>query len=294
MSLIAVLIGFGHLSDYVQVKGKNTENEGITMTSFNVRNFMGGFTTEKSHVDEKVYQFLKEKNPDIICLQEASLGRLRKHYKAEGKGAKDISFLNYIHNSTNGGPITFSRYPIIGKEQINFKDSGNKTIISDIVINSDTVRLFNTHLQSYKFTDQDISSLDSISFNLQEENYKVMRYTGSKLKRAFIQRTEQAEILAGLIQKSPYKVLVCGDFNDTPLSYSYHTVKKGLKDAFVESGSGIGNTYLGDLPSLRIDYILHSPEFESFNFEVDKVQLSDHFPISCTLIPKSEEVETDD
>ncbi len=287
MSLIAVLIGYGHFSDYVQFKGKKTEEKGITVTSFNTRNFIGGQNADRLQNAKDIYEYLQKKNTAIICLQESSFDRLKKYHRAKGNSTKDAPFFKYIHTSRSGGPITFSSYPIINKQQLTFEKSSNMVIISDIVINSDTIRLFNTHLQSYKFTDQDISSLDSITFNLQEENYKVMRYTGSKLKRAFIQRTEQAEILAGIIEKSPYKILICGDFNDTPLSYSYHTVSKGLKDAFVESGSGIGNTYLGDLPSLRIDYILHSPDFESFNFEIDKVQLSDHYPISCTLIPAS-------
>ncbi len=274
----------------MQFKGKETEEKGIFITSFNVRNFIGGTSTNQNNVDDSICQYLQDKDPDIICLQEASLGRLKQFFNTKG----NAHFLKHKHTSRNGGPITFSSYPIIKKEQVRFKESSNMIIISDIVIESDTIRLFNTHLQSYRFSNKDISSLDSISFNLEEANYKVMRYTGSKLKRAFIQRTEQAEILSGLINESPYKVIICGDFNDTPLSYSYHTVSKGLKDAFVESGYGIGNTYLGDLPSLRIDYILHSEYFDSFNFEVDKVQLSDHYPISCTLIPASDNTEKDE
>ena len=89
--------------------------------------------------------------------------------------------------------------------------------------------------------------------------------------------------MAEHIRKSPYPVIVCGDFNDTPVSYAYRTVLGDLKDAFVESGRGISNTYNGILPSFRIDYILYDPKFSAGNYRRDKVYLSDHFPVRCLL-----------
>jgi endonuclease/exonuclease/phosphatase family metal-dependent hydrolase len=76
---------------------------------------------------------------------------------------------------------------------------------------------------------------------------------------------------------------VCGDFNDTPISYTYSTIKEKLADAFKESGIGIGNSYVG-IPSLRIDYILHDKKFNSYNYKKNKYELSDHFPISCSIL----------
>jgi endonuclease/exonuclease/phosphatase family metal-dependent hydrolase len=77
--------------------------------------------------------------------------------------------------------------------------------------------------------------------------------------------------------------MICGDFNDTPWSYTYHTVIDNLEDSFVESGFGLSNTYNGKLPSFRIDYILHSKQYTSYNYKRDRVPYSDHFPISCYL-----------
>jgi endonuclease/exonuclease/phosphatase family metal-dependent hydrolase len=85
------------------------------------------------------------------------------------------------------------------------------------------------------------------------------------------------------IEESPYPVIVCGDFNDTPSSYAYRETKGWLKDAFVQSGRGIGLTYTGKLPSFRIDYILYNKKFRSYNFKIHKIPYSDHFPISCDL-----------
>jgi endonuclease/exonuclease/phosphatase family metal-dependent hydrolase len=106
-----------------------------------------------------------------------------------------------------------------------------------------------------------------------------------KFRDAVIKRAEQATALRKSINKSPYPVIVCGDFNDTPVSYTYHTVKGDLKDSFIESGKGTANTYNGKLPSFRIDYILYSPVFTSYNFAVSSLNHSDHFPVSCDLFP---------
>jgi endonuclease/exonuclease/phosphatase family metal-dependent hydrolase len=91
------------------------------------------------------------------------------------------------------------------------------------------------------------------------------------------------DILSAHIRQSPYPTIVCGDFNDTPVSYTYHKMRGKLVDAFIESGSGIGNTYLGNFPSFRIDYIFHSKSFRSCCFRTDRINMSDHYPVMCTL-----------
>lgn len=96
-------------------------------------------------------------------------------------------------------------------------------------------------------------------------------------------RAFQARKVADHIKKSPYPVIVCGDFNDTPVSYAYRKVKGELKDAFVEAGWGISNSYNGELPSFRIDYILHDKKFKAVNYSRDRVVYSDHFPVRCRL-----------
>ena len=105
----------------------------------------------------------------------------------------------------------------------------------------------------------------------------------NKIKTASVKRSKQVDAVANHIESSPYPVIICGDFNDPPSSYTYNRISGDLKDAFVESGSGFGNTYNGLIPLLRIDYILHSPQIRSTDFKTVKQNLSDHFPITCKM-----------
>jgi len=285
LSLLAIAIGYGHLNHYIQFSAKKTSEGGLVISSYNVKNFYGEVNTKEGNIPAEILKYLQSKEADIICLQEVTVSGQRRFTEKWSK-ASDSSGLKYVHASKIGGPVSYSRYPIISKDEVHFEKSANMILISDLVMEQDTIRLFNCHLESYRFTDAEINSLDSLSFDKQEESLRKVRYTGSKLKQAFIKRTEQAETLHRLIQSSPYPVIVCGDFNDTPVSYAYSKVAEGLEDAFVNSGSGIGNTYVGKLPSFRIDYILYSPVFECYNFQVDRVVYSDHYPISCTLKKK--------
>jgi endonuclease/exonuclease/phosphatase family metal-dependent hydrolase len=103
------------------------------------------------------------------------------------------------------------------------------------------------------------------------------------MKSSYINRANESKKIKDHINSSPFPVIVCGDFNDTPISYTYSTLKENLVDAFKESGIGIGNSYVG-IPSLRIDYILHDKKFNSYNYKKYKFELSDHFPISCSIL----------
>ena len=104
-----------------------------------------------------------------------------------------------------------------------------------------------------------------------------------KLRTGYIKRARQVDIISAHIDKSPYAVIVCGDFNDPPFSYAYHRITRNLQDAFKNSGNGIASTYIHKYSTYRIDYILHSPSLKSFNFKRLKVELSDHYPIICVF-----------
>lgn len=282
----SVLIGWSFLSGYAQLAGKKTEERDIKVLSYNVKHFTGTGKNPSHDLAEMIKSFLKEEEPDIICLQEVKL-RTNRIFNLEAT-KKEFTFIRhyqYARSAGTAGSVTFTRFPIVKMREIRFENSGNIAIYTDVVAGKDTIRVFNVHLQSYQIDPARYKIIDSPGFS-EEENIREMREIGSKLRRAMKMRAVQARMIRAEIDQSPYPVIVCGDFNDTPASYTYRKVKGDLQDAFVCSGKGVGHTYLGKLPSFRIDYVLHSPDFKSYNFKTYEVPYSDHLPVSCDLLRK--------
>lgn len=284
ISLIAILAGYGYIRKYVQLQGEEIENGDIKVLSFNVMHFAGNGTESQKETASEIVGFLAEQNADIICLQEVRIRRNSIFNLAQT--VNDLDFIHhyqYARSSTSYGSVTMTRYPIVNMGEIRFENSRNISIYTDVLIDKDTVRIFNIHLQSYQIDPNRYSIIESTE---KGDNIEIqeMREVKSKFKNAYVLRAEQVREIRKYIDESPYHVILCGDFNDPPASFSYHSLTKGLKDAFVSSGKGVGRTYAGKLPSLRIDYILHSPGFFSYNFQTYDFLVSDHLPISCVLV----------
>lgn len=283
LSLLTIVLGWPYLERYYQLKGKTTEESDVKILSYNVKYFMGDENSTQKENADSIISFIEDQKADIICLQEA---RLRKNQifnlQRTVKSLYSINHYQYARSSTTYGSVTMTRFPIVNMGEIRFKESNNITIYTDMVIGRDTVRVFNVHLQSYQIDPTKYSIIDSPGVD-QEEDLREVKEMGVKFKKAFQMRAEQVREIKKYIDESPYNVIVCGDFNDTPVSYSYQQLKGELKDAFVESGRGIGRTYIGKLPSFRIDNIFHGEKYHSFNFKTYDFRLSDHLPISCEL-----------
>ncbi len=285
-SLVVILLGWNSVSSYFQLKGKKTEDPQIKVLSYNVRHFVGDRGSNRKENAEEIISFLQEQKADIICLQEA---RIRKNNifnmaKTVGK-LETINHYQFASSSTTFGSVTMTRYPIVNMGEIRFNETRNIAIYTDVLIQGDTVRIFNLHLQSYHIDPEKYAILESPGIT-EEQDIKEMQEMGAKLKRAFQLRSEQVKEIRKYIDESKYPIIVCGDFNDTPVSYSYKTVGENLTDAFVNSGKGIGRTYIGKVPSFRIDYIIHSDYFDSYNFETHDYRKSDHLPVTTGLVIK--------
>jgi len=283
-SLVVILVGYNQIGNYLQFSGKETKEKGIKIISYNVKYFLGNDQFPTKENANHILDYLRQNNADIICLQEVRLNK-RQIFDVTNSKLPQISHMQLAHTSHAGGQLTLTRFPILYMGEIRFNNSGNMIIYTDILMNSDTVRVYNCHLQSYRLQPAEINSIDSMNFENRQANSARIKELSAKFKDAIIKRAEQAATLREHLNQCPYPVIVCGDFNDTPVSYTYRTVSGNLRDSFIESGKGTANTYNGKLPSFRIDYILYSPKFTSYNFAVSTLSHSDHYPISCDLFP---------
>lgn len=297
---IIILIGLSKINDLYQWRSKveesyseNTQVEDSTfkVLSYNVRLFDLYNWTENKQTRNNIMDLIQDAKADILCLQEFfyedtgvfnTLDTLKQIQRAK---YVHIEHSAHVKNVNHWGIATFSRYPIVGKGLIVFRDSSdNISMFTDVKILEDTVRIYNLHLESIRFRREDYKVLQNITGVEDDTNLDGPQKIISRMRRAFIRRARQTDIIRKHIEDSPFPVIVTGDFNDTPNSYAYHQISNGLKDAFRTSGSGLGTTYIGKIPFLRIDYILYNPEaFESLFFKVIRENYSDHYPVLSKL-----------
>jgi endonuclease/exonuclease/phosphatase family metal-dependent hydrolase len=182
------------------------------------------------------------------------------------------------------GIIIFSKFPIIRKQTlVNYPDSYNSTFqFVDVVNAKDTFRIFNVHLQSLKFSQANINYLDKGTVP-SEGNISESKNIIYKIKLGVLKRASQADFIKDEINHSPYPVIICGDFNDVPVSYAYEKIGKGLQNAFVQKGSGISRTFSSISPTLRIDNIFTDKKFKITGYTRIKKSYSDHFPIIADI-----------
>jgi len=297
LPLVALIISWNNVEKSFQLSGEQKsiadEQKSVTkelkILTYNVQIFnLLGNATFSQHQQE-MFAKIKAEDPDIICFQEfyTNTEKDLSLYKID-QLLSDYphKHIYWINNSTvaNYGIVTFSKYPIVKKESIGFQNTSNASIYSDIKFKEDTLRIFNNHLQSIKFDRDNYKFITNQNKYNQQEKLKAVKDISTRLKSAFIKRSDQANLLAEKISQSPYSVIVCGDFNDTPVSYSYHKIRGKLEDAFVNAGFGFGNTYVGKFPSYRIDFIFHSQEMTTKTFSVPRIKYSDHYPVTTELI----------
>lgn len=302
ISLLTIILGWGTFSDYLSIhpfrfmkKGQYTNlvreqrkaDHQIKLVSFNVHLFDADKWKENPSTRREILVFIRDEDPDIFCIQEFYSSNLDGFRESEV--FRKLDHLSYRHigysdlNRRSGyGIATFSHYPIIQTGRIPLQGS-SICVYSDILMEQDTFRVYNCHLQSINLDSEQYQILDSLKFRYDDKQIAEIKDISFRLRDAFIKRAGQADIIAAHISGCPHPFIICGDFNDTPVSYTYRTIRDGLQDAFAESGWGLGRTYNGKFPSFRIDYILHSVSIDALFFSREKVMLSDHFPIISYL-----------
>lgn len=279
--LLSILIGYQHLSGFFQLNRSeepSANGNNFQILTYNVRSFDRYLWTKNPETPKNIIKLVKETQVGIICFQEfrtTKSGLLSLNNLKNETGAKNV----FISSKSNGVAI-FSKYPILKRGEISF-EKGNlcSAIFADLKIGKDTVRIYNLHLESNRFIGKNYDFINKKDYKGDEQELEEIKDISFRLRFAFIRRAKQADIVSAHISKSPYKNIVCGDFNDTPNSYVYHTLKGNLTDSFREKGRGISTTYSGDFPSFRIDFILHDEFVKCNSYRRIKKRYSDHFPV---------------
>lgn len=301
-----ILLGFiligGKLHFRMFAMGSNEEpgnGTSLHVMSYNVRLFdlynpqYGKNIETRNHI----FDYIAERNPELICFQEFYQQDRPTSFITRDTLLEMLDFVDYheryFHQATgrqNYGIVMMSRYPMIEKGFVNFPDQNNSQnycIYADIVKESDTFRVYNVHLQSIRLQKDDYALFtddgSSHASDVQSSNiFKLL----NKIRKAYPVRAEQAKCIAEHARNSPHPVIMCGDFNDTPLSYTYNMFAAFLTDAFRNTSFGTGSTYAGRIPAGRIDYIFHDEAIGSHDFTIQEDQLSDHYAVDCRLFLK--------
>lgn len=241
---------------------KSKSDNSIKVLSYNVKWFM---EDRKNNYDQAI-NWVVDQEADILCFQE---------FYPERKISERIVKKGKYYNATiddRYNVALYSKYPIINKGLLFSEYTFNNVLFADLKKGNDTLRVYSVHLQSMGINPDKIQ--DSEGIKAEYENVMLRILKGSK------ERTKQLKRLLEHADKSPYPVIIAGDFNDTPFSYNYFQVRSDYKNAFEEVGKGLGVSYNGKIPFLRIDNQFFSEGLEAQDFEtINDVYFSDHFPV---------------
>ncbi len=253
---------------------KASEESDIVLLTYNIALF--NFNTKTNAILNEILLA----DADIVCLQE--FGFFRKNDKRNHVFAtlgkkypyKHVWYKNQFY-SAETGVCTLSKFPIVNKKKILYDSENNISIYSDIVIGQDTIRVMNNHLESNKLSDKERENFSKIEAN--KETLTLMEKIFHKYSFANQTRAEQAKVLAKERENSPYKTIICGDFNDVAMSYVYETISGDMKDIYIETRTGTDYTFSEGFLRSHIDHILIDPSFSPKRCEIKhNSNLSDH------------------
>lgn len=282
LSLTCLLVGWTPMTRFfgLHFNAVPDGDDIVWVKSFNAYGFRDALEGGKRYPLEQLPEVFPTDNLDILCFQEyPSLKREKDYFTPY---FKEQTPLKYAYKTSRGALAIFSRYPIHQSHTRYFVKHFNGYQYADVEIGDRTVRVFNVHLQSNSVSS--IATEVARDGDLQKrETWLNLRGMAANFKRSASKRAAQAEEIAVAIADSPHPVILCGDLNAVPQSYTYHLIAKNLVDAFRQAGTGIGTTYAGQIPGLRIDYIFHSPAFTTADYQVQEEQFSDHCSVNAAL-----------
>lgn len=286
ISIITLLAGFMQFSVLMALNTNQSykikkDTSRLRILDWNIRSFNGlSNKRDKEKIDRiSIAQAIISRNPDVVCLQEFNHSNRSDNFSLFTQHfpyhyfSRDFERENYGYVA---GSIIFSKFPIVNSGKVQYPGRNSESLIfADIQTPQKVIRVFTTHLQSFRFNQRDYEGIDKIK-KTEDEALNASKTLIQKMKIAFTKRGEQARIVREALNVSPHPSVVCGDFNDVPNSYTYFHIKKDWQDAFLKKSLGIGRTYMGVAPTLRIDYVLPDKNFIIHQFDMIDEDLSDH------------------
>ena len=279
---LVLVIGYGFIKDTFRIH-RNNPNGNLKVVTFNTHVFNVYLNNGKDITSvNKMIEWINDQQADVFCFQEFYNDPKSSNFNTLKK-IRDFNNYYYFHSpkvinriGAEFGDIIFSKYPIIEKGQISFeKNSMNKVIYVDLKVGTDTIRVYNMHLQSMHIKEDELINSEDLQSGF--------KHLTSNLKNGFIQRADQIRVLKNNIIECPYPLILCGDLNDLPYSYAYQKLNSDLSNGFTEAGNGFGFTFNGKLFFLRIDNHFFSKELKIHSYRTHReMKCSDHFPVSAT------------
>jgi len=266
LSLSAVLLTYFTFGSFYRFGSSNQtpEHEDLSIMTYNCRDFEFAGRIKGKLTNHKIVDFIKEKNPDIVCFQE---------FNRQAKKLLPEYTYHYITPYWSGKTVQtiLSKYPIIANGSLDFPETGNNAIYADIDYKGDTIRVYNLHFQSFNVIPSRVKSLSRV----------VKSY--DRMEKTFLKQEEQADIFDQHRNNSPYRFIICGDLNNTAFSNVYHITKGALQDTYDLKGSGFGKTFDLKIVPFRIDFILVDKTMDVITHENFELKLSDHYPVLTSI-----------
>ncbi|MFO8053758.1 MAG: endonuclease/exonuclease/phosphatase family protein [Bacteroidales bacterium] len=293
--IVGVFMPGSHLR-FNKAAEENNNSNSIRVLTYNVNAYERDQWKGNNHFPHTTafMEFFREEEPDILFLQEhLAYDDIEREIREEIQNSTGQThyYLKKYYNTFETSQCIgiFSKHPFVrhGFKQSQFRERERTYFVfADIALPTDTVRAYSVHLQSNYLKKEgelftkspDITNRDYQKL-LHEQTMSLTR----KLKYAFQHRAVQVDELVAHIKDSPYPVILGGDFNDTPGSYTYSRINKLLKDSYRKRSAGKRYTYYGDFPSFRIDYIFHDNILEASNTRIVEHPYSDHYPVVTQL-----------
>lgn len=250
----------------------------INILTFNTSGFT--FLSNKDTVKHKqnVKDFLTQSSQngpiDILCFQEVN--------SINAQEVIDKLNFKYKHRIPYYGTNIVSRHPIVKTGAISFETKTNSCVWADIKIDNKTLRVYNIHLKSNRVSTDTERILKKGEIQ-EKETWSDIKGVFGKFRYTSKIRVQQARLVKAHMDKSPHPTILCGDFNETPQSYTYDMLSENMTDTFQKKGFGLGTTYAGSIPALRIDFILTDPRFKVLDSDIFKKKHSDHYPVFAAV-----------